>query len=252
MTNIKFNFTINNSCVLSILDTTGYQPDNLTGFIRNNLSGNGYKLNEGYFRNVIQYNKHKYGPVTVNLDETYLAVDAGTGSESYESNFTEQDYNLAQDGVYTINRIFVISLETYNRDKDSGRFTDLSIYYSDGIDLYKVVANVATKTTIELLLKETYPVTAAITSNKIISTCYINACYYKLMSSLIDDNTFCLTDEGKLTVQQRDLLYMVLESIKYLKDQGSIQEIERLIETIDACGGICKRIMGSSNCGCSG
>jgi len=250
MTNIKFNVTIDNSCILSILDVTGYQPDNLTGFISPSLTGAGYKLNEGYFQNIIQYNKHRYGPVIVNTTEPYTNVDSP--DIVYANNFTTQKYNLAQDGVYTINRVFVISKEIYDRDKTTDRFNGLVIYYSDGVDLYKVTNNVAAKTTIDLLLKDTYPSTASITAVKIISTCFMNACYFKLMSLLLDSNTVCDTDDYTSIRKERDLLFMVLECIKYLKEQGSIQEIEKLIEGIDACGGICSRVLPHGNCGCNG
>jgi len=250
MTQIEFDVSVDNDCQLNILDITGFQPSISTGFkLESATSGTGYKLSEGYFKNVIQYNKHNFGPVLVNVTEPFTAIEQR--SDTYGSNFTPQHYKLVQDGVYTITRVFVISDIVYNRDKNTGVFDDLVVYYSDGVFLYKVVDGVAVKSNVVSLLKEVYPTTAILGTIKIISTCLLNACYFKMMQLMLDTCGTC-DSENKGLQQERDYIYMALESIRYLKEQGSIHEIEKLIETIDRCGGYCNKLAPSSNCGCNG
>lgn len=249
MTNIKFSVDIDNSCLLDILDTTGYQPEITDGFRRETATiGTGYKLSEGYFKNVIQYNKYNVGPVVINTNEPFIQISAI--SDVYANNFTAQTYRLEQDGVYTISRLFVMNEATYLRDKDGPAFLDLLIYYTDGVDLYKVTAGVPAKTTVAALLAETYPTTVRIGVTKIVSTCYINKCYFKMITSTLTDCGKCATEIG--LQRERDFIYMVLEAIKYLKDQGSIGEISRLIELVDTCGGYCSKLLPSNDCGCNG
>ena len=250
MTQIKFNIAVNDSCQLSITDVTGYQPVNPTGFVlESDTTSVGWKLSEGYFTNVIQYNAYKYGKVLVNTNTDYTLTTLFP-SPTYSDNFVTEKFDFTQDGVFTISRAFIMSVETYTLYKNTNRFDNLLVYYTDGVKLYKVVDEVITEAKIVDLLKETYPTTAVVTSTKIISTCFANNCYFRIMMDMLDDCDKC--ESNKALAVERDFLFMALESIKYMKELGNISEISKLIETIDTCGGYCKQLSLDNGCGCNG
>jgi hypothetical protein len=250
MTTIKFNTAIDDNCNLTILDTTGYQLDNATGFVRETENSVDYKLSEGYFINIIQFNKYKSGLVLVNPLEKYKRIDSV--QPIYTSNFTTDTYELSQDGVFTITRAFIVSEEVYFRDRLTSRFAGKTVYYTNGTKLYKVTSNVASETTLTIMLRDTTTTNVVLGSTRIISTCFLNNCYFKLMMALLERGNVCISGEDKAIEREKDLLFMTLESISYLQSHGNIEEIERLIEMVDTCGGACSKLIGSNKCGCNG
>lgn len=255
-TKIKFNLTLGDSCNLTITDTTQYYQiqNNPTGFYAETEPSqpiDTYKLSQGYFKNVIVYNKYAQKPFIVNTNEIFkriISVDP-----IYDNNFVPDIYNLSQDGVFTIKRVFIISEEYYNAQKTTGRFDGRIIYYTDGTIIYIVDNGVATPTTMLDFISNDDAFIGIIGTVKIVSTCFINTCYFNIINKLITDGLeVCSSNKSNDLIKQRDFLYMVLEAIKYLKEQGNTLQIQKIIEMTNTCGGICKSVSVSSDCGCNG
>lgn len=238
MTNLNFSLGLDNDCDLSITNTsTGFVPETVT-----NVPFDSHKLSDGYFIDIITYDRYNCSPV--------IALTSGFNrlSSAPEPN----NYRLVQDSTYTVYTMFVISDTFYEENKNSARFAGKTIYVTDGIDAYLVSGDVKTRLTLgQLILADLVNSTVLTASQTFIATCHLNKCYQALMLSLLEEG--CLTcNDNNEKIKHRDLLHMTLEVIQYLKDLGNITEIQRVIESLDLCGGFCKSIVSKSNCGCNG
>jgi hypothetical protein len=272
MTTLQLTVAIDTACNLTVTDTTGYYnaSTNIGGFLPETdvsaLAAGIYKMSYGYFLNVVLYNKYNVAPIISNATESFFRPTVFTAV--YADTFTPTIYTLTLDGSYTIKRIFLISLAFYNANKAGSLFTGKTIYYTDGINIFSVTAGVATQITVTVFLAaDLTAFTGVIASSSFISTCFTNTCYFKIMSTLlaatkdeVDDKPnellfrqrdLSALDNKKLIVT-RDLLYMTLETIKYLKDFNNITQIQKLIESIDLCGALCGAVLksGPTGCGC--
>jgi len=254
MTQLKFTINLTTDCNIIVTDTTGFSTDNATGFALETAVSTPYdvyKLSEGYFLDILTLNGYNEAP-TVVLTGSYLHKATEDVVTVYANNFTPITYKLAQDSTFTLTKFFIMSEEFYNQEKTTGRFDTKVIYYTDGTDLYKVESGVASKITLAafMLADPTLVTTNLRTEVKFASVCYLTKCYQNLIQLTLGDGcTGCATD---IHMKQRDFLYMSLEAIKYLTDTGYTTEIQKIIEALDLCGGICKSVTPDSNCGCSG
>lgn len=87
--------------------------------------------------------------------------------------------------------------------------------------------------------------------------CHISECYYLLCKNLFDALTAkCAynTNNNKLDIYNRDLIWMSINIIKYLLEKGQYFEAQRILERVTFCGTICKQVLSNnkniSNCGC--
>ena len=288
MTTIVSTITQNTNCSLSILDTTGFNNGTTitTGFLPESdssaLALNTYKLSQGYFLNIIFYNKYAVTPIILNPIEpitNVVSVDS-----TYSNNFTAKFYSLVLDGSYTVTRYFIPSLTFYTANSSNAIYTDITQFYTDGTTIYKVISGTPTAISISTFATTSLTNTNCISSNvSFLSTCYMNLCYFRLLSTITDHNiglqhyrssdnyrqdygdTYYDSyrnsrseDDKRFIVEEfkekRDIIYMTLEVIKYLQDVNNITQIQKLIESIDICGIICPPIISStsSNCGCNG
>lgn len=253
MTKLKFNLVLGDDCALKTQDITGFTTDNATGFYPEStvtVPKDSYKITQGYFKTVVLYNKYGLSPIIVNPNEPF--VQKITVDPDYQTNFPPTTYDLSQDGVFTIKRIFVISKTFYDAESTTGRFDGRVIFYSDGTRIFKVIDGVAVETTVLDFAYTTDLIVGMITNLKIVSTCFINECYLNIINALIKGGLeVCSTDSSKGLKKQRDYLYMVLEAIKYYKEKNDTSEIQRIIESTNTCGGICKEL-STNDCGCNG
>lgn len=239
MTTLQFNVKIDTDCDLAITDTsTGFIPESETV-----VPFDSYKLSNGYFIDIITYNKYKASPLIVAKSRLTRSL------ELPEDNV----YNLSQDAIYTVHRLFIMSEQFYMENEGTERFTDKTIFYSDGIDVYTISGDVSVKLSLgELLSASKVNSTLLYKSSTFVSTCHINKCYYRLIHMLVDEGCSSCNHDSKI-MKDRDFLYMTLEVIEYLKSFNNISEIQKLLESVDLCGGFCKSISNNtSNCGCNG
>lgn len=255
MTTLKFTIDLATDCDLKITEITGYKSiQNENGFLKEDETTRtfgDYKLSEGYFIDLLTYNRYKKAPIIV-LKSKLTKLNSEDINEVYDLNFNPYVYNLSQDSIYTFTRMFIISKEFYESNVSGGMFDGVTVIYSDGTNIYKETGEGLVKITVgQLAVEDKTDSTVLSSSTTFVSTCHMNLCYYKIMQSLLlEDCRSCETSKEK--ERDRDFLYMSLETIKYLKELGSVTEIQRIIEAVDVCGGFCKPILEKANCGCNG
>ena len=265
MTTLKYTLAIDDSCNLTLVDTTGYYDvsTNTTGFLPEANTDSpvfgSYKLSQGYFINILLYNKFNVSPIISNATEGFYPVPQPSAS-TYADNFQDMIYALSLDGTYTMKRFFIISDVYYNAVKDSGIFTGHDVYYTDGTTITWVNGSTLVPTTIAVFLTSNLAnATVLETDVSFISTCKLNSCYFKLMNIILDAKmNQCQGNDYDKLVQSKDLIYMTLETIKYMQDNNSLTQIQKLIEATDTCCSVCSGMLplpGGSyvsrgGCGC--
>ncbi len=265
MTKLKQTITLDDSCALTITDTSGFYDagTNPFGFLPETnsdaLALNIYKLSHGYFLNVLLYNRYANTPLISNPSDTsYIIASEDVDNNTYANNFIPSVYSLGKDGSYTINRYFIPSLEFYTANHTNSIYDGKDMFYMDNEIIYKIIDSTATPITVTAFINSPFSNSDVIyVSTTFISTCLTNACYFKVLSTILDINIGACEMTNKLNelVQLRDLIYMTLEVIKYLKDQNNITQVQKLIDALDICGGICATALYPrtfSNCGCNG
>ena len=91
---------------------------------------------------------------------------------------------------------------------------------------------------------------------------YLNKCFNTLLKNLLQDIPKlgdncgkCLTPEIITKQQERDLVWMVINVIKYSLEVGQLYEAQRFLEKFNRCNNICSRnnlklLNTVDNCGC--
>lgn len=260
MAKIKTNINFSNSCILSLTDTTGFKSvSNLDGFVAEDGTYddfNDYKVSDGYFINLLIYHKYYGDPKLLNPNDLYFHINSIDVKPVYADNFSTNNYTLTKDGVYTFKRVFVITKQFYEDNLDTGRFDDKEVIYYDP-DLgafYEVTEGTPDEITItDVANKFSNKHAGSVAQYKFVSTCYLNKCLYLIQKSIIDANMAACASEFKDLLTKRDLIHMTLQVIKYLKDDGHLDEVQRVIEGLDTCGMICESISKKNNtdCGCN-
>lgn len=179
------------------------------------------------------------------------------------------------DGWFTINYLVLPTEEWFVNNYESN-YSALSIYdivyFTDGTNIYKYVPNKSTSAStpsnanpyqyvdMEEVL-EVNPVNTTISkvSKDYISICFLQKCYINLCQQIFNDRAFSQcwnkSDVDSELIYKRDLVWMAINVIKYLTEFCQLAEVERIIERINGCNGLCKsnstNLSTSSGCGCS-
>lgn len=251
MTKLSIDIKFNSNCILSVKDTTGFNGANGFSNITGTPSDEGvYKLSDGYFINAVIYNRYNKDADYVNKDDEFEHILASQVKPNYADNFETKNYKLGSDGVYTFKRIFVISKEYYLANQ--GTFTKTVLYYdSDDEKFYEVIDNTPEEITLEDVVKNISGVyTGTFISYTFVSTCNLNRCLYLLQKDKLSNGIAgCKSYKHSSEI---DYIYMTLNVIKYLKDDGYLTEVQRIIENNDCCNLVCNYISKKTNndCGC--
>lgn len=264
MTKLNFTLTLDDACNLTATEITGYYDvsSNPFGFLpeanSDALTYGIYKLSYGYFLNVLLYNKFNVTPIIANSAEGFYKVPNSISS-TYANNFTPTVYSLTSDGTYTFKRFFIISDTFYNANVSL--FSGHDVYYTDGTTIFNVLSGIATPITVTAFINATLSNASIVELDNIfISTCKLNACYYKLMSVILDAKLEnCPGAAYEKLVEQKDLIFMTLECIKYLKEDNALTQIEKLIEAVQNCCSVCSAklsipagtTVSRGGCGCA-
>lgn len=133
------------------------------------------------------------------------------------------------------------------------------IYFSDGVFIYKYINDTIYQVTINEVL-EVNPVNTTIskTNKDYISICFLKKCYINMCQQIFENRAFskCF-DRNKIDselIYKRDLVLMAINVIKYLTECKQLAEVERIVEILNGCNGLCNssNIINSTNgCGCS-
>lgn len=242
---LSINVTTSDSCKVIVQDTSQYLSEDTTDTVKGK-----FKYSETISIDVLQHNKVKE---TVYRDPIYTQhTTAGLIIVPVEF-----------DGWFDVIHIVLPSKEWIQKEEAKTEGSALGlynlIYFSDGNGVYKYSNGATQEATIEEIL-EVNPVNTTIskTDKDYVSICFLRKCYINLCKQIFNDRGFSScwnknTVDSEL-VYRRDLVWMAINVIKYLTECQQLAEVERIIETIQGCNGLCKPsniTSKTSGCGCS-
>ena len=242
---LNINVTTSDSCKIIVSDISTYLAEDFSGTVKGK-----FKYSDTVSIDVLQHNKTTE---TVYRDPIYTKHD------------TLQPINIPVefDGWFDVIHLVLPSIEWFNREIDKSEGSALGlydlVYFSDGIDIYKYLDGNVSQVTINEVL-EVNPINTTIskTNRDYISICFLRKCYINLCQQIFEDRGFShCWNKNKVDselIYKRDLVWMAINVIKYLTECEQLAEVERIIETIQGCNGLCvsSNLTSKTNgCGCS-
>ena len=242
---LNINVTTSDNCKIMVSDISTYLAEDFSGTVKGK-----FKYSDTVSIDVLQHNKTTE---TVYRDPVYTKHD------------TLQPINIPVefDGWFDVIHLVLPSIEWFNREIDKSEGSALGlydlVYFSDGIDIYKYLdGNVSQVTIIEVLEVNPINTTVSKTNRDYVSICFLRKCYINLCQQIFEDRGFSRCwNKNKVDselIYKRDLVWMAINVIKYLTECGQLAEVERIIETIQGCNGLCvsSNLTSKTNgCGCS-
>lgn len=242
---LDINIITNAHCKVIIEDNTEYLSETSTG-----ISKGGFKYSDTVSVVVLQHNKTQE---TVVKSPTY---------DYHTSDYIEVPVGF--DGWFTINYIVLPNKDWFDREREKSSGSALGlydiVYFVDNGYIYKYVNGEIDGASIEEVL-EVNPINTTIsrTNKDYVSICFLQKCYVNLCQQIFNDRGFsqCWNKNSvdSELVYKRDLVWMAINVIKYLTEFNQLAEVERIIEQINGCNGLCKSNStyqpASSGCGCS-
>lgn len=214
---------------------------------------------------------------TVSIDFiTYNKLQQTIHKDFVFSNHTNRDVieiPIDSDGWFSIKHIILPSKKWFDRQLSNGRTSWLSsydvVYYGDNKKVFKYIPGISQAPEevsigeiLDLNLKaRKYTIYSCY--KDFVSICFLQKCYINLCQQIFNQRGFspCWSKNSidSELIYKRDLLWMALNVIKYLTQQHTeenptLNEVERIIETINGCNGLCTSNTLNSNingCGCS-
>ena len=242
---LNINVTTSDSCKIIVSDISTYLAEDFSGTVKGK-----FKYSDTVSIDVLQHNKTTE---TVYRDPIYTKHD------------TLQPINIPVefDGWFDVIHLVLPSIEWFNREIDKSEGSALGlydlVYFSDGIDIYKYLDGNVSQVTINEVL-EVNPINTTIskTNREYVSICFLRKCYINLCQQIFEDRGFSRCwNKNKVDselIYKRDLVWMAINVIKYLTECEQLAEVERIIETIQGCNGLCvsSNLTSKTNgCGCS-
>lgn len=242
---LNINVTTSDNCKIMVSDISTYLAEDFSGTVKGK-----FKYSDTVSIDVLQHNKTTE---TVYRDPVYTKHD------------TLQPINIPVefDGWFDVIHLVLPSIEWFNREIDKSEGSALGlydlVYFSDGIDIYKYLdGNVSQVTIIEVLEVNPINTTVSKTNRDYVSICFLRKCYINLCQQIFEDRGFSRCwNKNKVDselIYKRDLVWMTINVIKYLTECEQLAEVERIIETIQGCNGLCvsSNLTSKTNgCGCS-
>lgn len=242
---LNINVTTSDSCKIIVSDISTYLAEDFSGTVKGK-----FKYSDTVSIDVLQHNKTTE---TVYRDPIYTKHD------------TLQPINIPVefDGWFDVIHLVLPSIEWFNREIDKSEGSALGlydlVYFSDGTDIYKYLDGNVSQVTINEVL-EVNPINTTIskTNRDYVSICFLRKCYINLCQQIFEDRGFSRCwNKNKVDselIYKRDLVWMAINVIKYLTECEQLAEVERIIETIQGCNGLCvsSNLTSKTNgCGCS-
>lgn len=239
---LSVNITTSDCCKLLIEDTSEYLNESITGTEKGN-----FKKSQTVSIDVLQHNK---STETV-YDKPYFTLP-------------DEDIVIPVkfDGWFTVIHIILPSENWFQTElnKNSGSALGLYniVYYSDGERIYKYINGKIEEVTInEILEINIINTTISKIEKDYVSICYLRKCYINLCKQIFESRglSSCWKDNkvDSELVFKRDLVWMAINVIKYLTECNQLAEVERILEIISGCNGLCSNSNNTSKtngCGC--
>lgn len=243
---LNINIKTNGSCSVIIQDATEYLPEGFTGTVKSK-----FKYSDTVSVDVLQYNK---------IQDPYYS------NPTYTKHTDQESYTkipVSSDGWFNVIHVVLPSKEWFDRELVKTSASALNVYsivyYSDGNKVYKYTNGTSQEVPIDEVL-EINPANTTIskTSKNFVSICFLRKCYINLCQQIFNDRGFsqCWNKNSidSELIYKRDLVWMAINVIKYLTECEQLYEVERIIESIQGCNGLCSSQNNTSKiggCGCS-
>lgn len=242
---LNINVTTSDNCKITVSDVSTYLAEDFSGTVKGK-----FKYSDTVSIDVLQHNKTTE---IVYRDPIYTKHD------------TLQPISIPVefDGWFDIIHLVLPSAKWFNTEVNKNEGSALGlyniIYFSDGIDIYKYINGNISQVTINEVL-EVNPINTTIskTNRNYVSICFLRKCYINLCQQIFSNRglSHCW-NKNKVDselIYKRDLVWMAINVIKYLTECEQLAEVERIIETIQGCNGLCvssKLTSTTNGCGCS-
>lgn len=233
------------NCKVTVQDNSTYLPEDSTGVVKGK-----FKFSETISIDVLQLNKTSE---IVYINPTY--TDHSTVKETM--------LQVDSDGWFSLVHLVLPSVEWFNKEKAKTEGSALGlyniVYFIDGDIVYKYINQSIQQVDISEIL-EVNPVNTTISkiSEDFVSICFLRKCYINLCKQILNDRGFSSCwNKNKIDselIYKRDLVWMAINVIKYLTECEQLAEVERIVEIINGCNGLCTSSNSSnkaSGCGCS-
>lgn len=260
----------NCECTITVTDSTGFQPVEPEGFVEEGqplITINDFRLSDGYLFNVLLRSAYNGKNTIVNKEEAIFSIDPNDVDPVYENNFPTKQYNLEGDGTFYLKRLFVVSRNFYESLNPSLLTGKTVVFYDeDELKFYKVVAGEEEEIQLsDLAFEFTSSYLGAFTSHKLFSICFLKRCYYLLQRQILNNSLGlnppknrtkkCLTGDCESSdefISKRDFIHNTIHVLDYLIGCGYYNDAQRLLESLNTCGFICRDVGISTNndCGC--
>lgn len=241
---LSIKITTSDSCKVIVQDLSAYLPEEQTGIVKGK-----FKYSDTISIDILQHNKSKE---TVYTDPVYTSHNIADPI----------NIPVKFDGWFTVIHLVLPTKDWFDREssKQEGSAIGLYniVYYSDGASIYKYVNGQSSETTIDEII-EVNPddTTISRTGEDYISICFLRKCYINLCQQIFNSRGFSpcwnKNDIDSDLIFRRDLVWMAINVIKYLTECEQLAEVERIIETIKGCNGLCVSsdvTSKTSGCGC--
>lgn len=241
---LSIKITTSDSCKVIVQDLSQYLPESQTGIVKGK-----FKYSDTISIDVLQHNKSKE---TVYTDPVYTPHN------------TAEPISIPVkfDGWFTVIHLVLPTKEWFDREfsKQEGSAIGLYniVYYSDGASIYKYINGDSSEATIDEII-EVNPIDTTIsrTGEDYVSICFLRKCYINLCQQIFNSRGFspCWNKNNidSDLIFRRDLVWMAINVIKYLTECEQLAEVERIIEIIKGCNGLCISsdvTSKTSGCGC--
>ena len=242
---LNINVETNNNCKIVVTDVSNYLSEDFTGIVKGK-----FKYSDTISINILQHNKTKE---TIYRDPIFTKHDT----------LEPIDIPIEFDGWFDVIHLVLPTVEWFNNERNKSGVSAIDlydlIYFSDGVFIYKYINDTIYQVTINEVL-EVNPVNTTIskTNKDYISICFLKKCYINMCQQIFENRAFskCF-DRNKIDselIYKRDLVLMAINVIKYLTECKQLAEVERIVEILNGCNGLCNssNIINSTNgCGCS-
>ena len=237
---LNINITTSDKCKIVVQDVSTYLAEDFSGIVKGK-----FKYSDTISIDVLQHNQ--------TLKTIYTKHDT----------LKSIDIPIGFDGQFSLVHLVIPNIEWFNKELEKTEGSALGlydiVYFSDGIDIYKYINGETSQVTIDDILEiNTVNTTISRISRDFVSICFLKKCYINLCQQIFNDRGISKCwNKNKVNselIYKRDLVWMAINVVKYLTQCEQLAEVERLVEIINGCNGLCSQSNSSQNsneCGCS-
>ncbi len=242
---LKINVITNNTCKVYVQDLTTYRQDN---------DGLG-DFNNFYLQDTISVDLLIQNKLQEDITKEIII-------SNHEDSLVQIPVTI--DGVFSIVHYVLPTKEWFDREFQKPSKGEIShydiVYYSDGENFYKYIDSTSEIVPFEEILNlnlNAAKYTVYNVEKKYVSICFLRKCYINLCQQIFNNKMFssCWSKSNvdSELIFKRDFAWMAINVIKYLTECEQLEEVQRIIENIQSCNGICPQNLKSNGngCGCS-